>query len=289
MNDNIILMAVIYGAIFLLLISIFIIKAKKTTVTSKNNSYEEFPVELDESLIYHLTFANDESKEPVKNYNNVFSSVILNLVRKGYIELSKIDEEKSLSFNNIKIVEKSFEAGLSNGLLVSNNFTDIDVTKDAEALTLTERYCYDFIMRYVQDREISLSDFCAKVSEDSNNAKEFAENIAGTIKSIGDKQGCFKNAETFELTQVGKSERNKCKKLYAFLNDGNLEKGRATLEIELAEKYLVYATLFGISEKVSKSLIKRCAESEKSVILNNDIYALNILLDAAKPFIEAMK
>ena len=56
------------------------------------------------------------------------------------------------------------------------------------------------------------------------------------------------------LTERGYREQNEWKALENFLNDYSLLKEKSVPDIVLWEKYLVYATVYGISEKVLKQL-----------------------------------
>ena len=76
------------------------------------------------------------------------------------------------------------------------------------------------------------------------------------------------------LTQYGENEYAKWRALYNFLNSETLMNERTVLELPLWEKYLVYATAFGISEKVIKALEIRCPnlEMSNSTMLRNHYY-----------------
>lgn len=76
------------------------------------------------------------------------------------------------------------------------------------------------------------------------------------------------------LTQYGENEREKWTALYNFLNSETLMNERTVIDVKLWEKYLVYATAFGISEKVCKALKIRCPETtiSNSAILSNNYY-----------------
>ena len=65
----------------------------------------------------------------------------------------------------------------------------------------------------------------------------------------------------FLLTQYGEDEYEKWYALYNFLNSETLMKERDVLELVIWEKYLIYATAFGISQKVIKALKIRCPET----------------------------
>ena len=72
------------------------------------------------------------------------------------------------------------------------------------------------------------------------------------------------------LTQLGEDEAAKWRGLYEFLNSETLMNERTVIELPIWEQYLVYATAFGISEKVIKAIQIRCPEAvvNQSPILN---------------------
>lgn len=76
------------------------------------------------------------------------------------------------------------------------------------------------------------------------------------------------------LTQFGETEYEKWRGLYNFLNSDTLIKERTYIELPIWEKYLVYATAFGISEKVSKAISINCPEAvqKQSEMLVNPSY-----------------
>lgn len=62
------------------------------------------------------------------------------------------------------------------------------------------------------------------------------------------------------LTNFGETEYRKWRGLYNFLKSDTLIDERTIIELPLWEKYLVYATAFGISEKVIAAIKIRCPE-----------------------------
>jgi uncharacterized membrane protein YgcG len=78
------------------------------------------------------------------------------------------------------------------------------------------------------------------------------------------------------LTQFGEDEYQKWRGLYDFLNNDTLMSERTVIELPLWEQYLVYATAFGISEKVIAALKIRCPELPDlpaNHMLNNNSYS----------------
>ena len=74
------------------------------------------------------------------------------------------------------------------------------------------------------------------------------------------------------LTKFGEDEYAKWRGLYNFLNSETLLNERTVLEVYTWEKYLIYATAFGISEKVVAALKVRCTLVDTSLILNSNSY-----------------
>ncbi len=74
------------------------------------------------------------------------------------------------------------------------------------------------------------------------------------------------------LTQFGEEEYSKWRGLYNFLNSETLMSERTVIELPIWEKYLVYATAFGISEKIINAIKIRCPDIEMSAMLQNPYY-----------------
>lgn len=79
------------------------------------------------------------------------------------------------------------------------------------------------------------------------------------------------------LSQFGEDEYTKWRGLYNFLKSDTLINERTVIELPLWEKYLVYATAFGLSEKVIKAIGINCpdADTSESAVLSNDYYRSN--------------
>jgi uncharacterized membrane protein len=76
------------------------------------------------------------------------------------------------------------------------------------------------------------------------------------------------------LTQFGEDEYAKWRGLYNFLNSETLMKERTVVELVIWEKYLIYATACGISEKVIKALKVCCPNANESPMLSSNSYYL---------------
>ena len=91
------------------------------------------------------------------------------------------------------------------------------------------------------------------------------------------------------LTQLGENEYVKWRGLYEFLNSETLMNERTIVELPLWEKYLVYATAFGISEKVIKALKIRCPEIQDSPMLNNTYYRSHSFYSSNRSFSRSVR
>lgn len=90
------------------------------------------------------------------------------------------------------------------------------------------------------------------------------------------------------LTQYGEDEYAKWRGLYNFLNSDTLIHERTVVELPLWEKYLVYATAFGLSEKVIKAISIRCPETSASPVLGNSYYRSSHFHHSGRHFRTAM-
>lgn len=82
----------------------------------------------------------------------------------------------------------------------------------------------------------------------------------------------IKSRKYILLTQFGVEEYEKWRGLYDFLNSDTLMSERTFTDLPVWEKYLVYATAFGLSEKISKAISIRCPEAPQSEMLSNPCY-----------------
>ena len=91
------------------------------------------------------------------------------------------------------------------------------------------------------------------------------------------------------LTQFGETEYAKWRGLYNFLNSETLMNEKELIELPLWEQYLVYATAFGISEKVIKALKIRCPEFEASPVLSTSYHGSSSFRYSSRSFNSATR
>lgn len=90
------------------------------------------------------------------------------------------------------------------------------------------------------------------------------------------------------LTQLGEDEYAKWRGLYNFLNSETLIHERTIIELPIWEKYLVYATAFGLSEKVINAISIRCPEASSSAVLGNNYYRSGRIHHSSRSFRSAV-
>lgn len=293
--------------------------------------FRDIPSNLDPVFASILAFC--KTKPSKKNTKDGYSAIMLSLVRKNYIELAKIDEEKDWIFNNVKIIIK-YRPSTSFFIHEKSETYPKEDLKELEPLTPSEKYYFDLINRHSKGFELPMKTFQSRISSDINNTDSFVRNIEKSSVDIGVSQGYFQKADYNEpkhqlnskallygiigilfitlvnfasyqtrldfayggftilgitylfgafifkylskkyilLTQFGEDEYAKWNGLYNFLNSETLMRERTVVELPLWEQYLVYATAFGISDKVIKALQIRCPEVNSSQLLSNPYY-----------------
>ena len=315
--------------------------------TTKIQYFRDIPSNLDPYFAATLVFSKQKHKIDM---GDCYSALLLNLVRKGYIELQKIDETKNWTTNNIllkilyrpnEVTENTLSNTTEPSVITPNISTVTPETepyningKQLEPLSINEETYFNFIVRHAMIDSIPMKDFQRQVSTDYDNTDTFVTAIDNSIVNIGISQGYFQKsdyrglkqktnrlANTYLilsilvmlfgnliifntrldlaygaffilgfaliisaillkkfshkyilLTQFGEDEYEKWRALYHFLNSATLMKERTVIELPLWEEYLVYATAFGISEKVIKALEIRCPDVSNSPMLSNSYY-----------------
>ena len=311
--------------------------------------FREIPSDIDPYFASKLLFSKKKHKIDM---GDIYASIMLNLVRKGYIELEKVDSTKEWKPNNIliKVLYNQYTSeNILNNILINKINIDQNVNmneqqlqidrynvngKKLEELSINEKSYFNLIVKHSNNNSITLKDFQNKINKDYDNTDTFVTSVENSIVNIGVSNSYFQKANYLEvknktnklattyiitaliliiicnliiyntrldlafgsffivgftliissiylkykakkyilLTQLGEDEYMKWLGLYKFLNDGTLMKEKSVIELPLWEKYLVYATAFGISEKVIKAIEVNCPNKTDSAMLNNEYY-----------------
>ena len=308
----------------------------------------DIPSKLDPYFAAALVFAKTKHKIDM---GDIYSALLLSLVKKKYLELTKVEQAKDWTPNNTQIVmlfypEKQVPTLDNTTINTAIKNKDIFDTKlvtskrvnkngiELENLTTNEEAYFNLIAKHNKNGHMTLTEFQAKISRDYNNTNTFVTEMDKSIKEIGVSNKYFSsnnfdhlkrntnslgnayiiiaiivlllgiiiqynNQVGFSLlgiiilsiailisgillkifsknyilfTQFGLKEYTKWYALYNFLNSATLMNEKSIVELPLWEEYLIYATAFGISEKVIKALEIRCPDLSPSPMLSNNFY-----------------
>lgn len=312
--------------------------------TMQVDYFRDIPSNLDPAFAATLAFCKHKK---IKDYTNIYSAILLSLIRKKYIEINKIDENRDWEPKNTNIIIKYqptpeifIKPDITIPIIEDEITTNTDTQENIpnlEPLTKTEEAYFNLIIKYSKGfGYISMKSFQDKVSSDYLNTDNFVRSIENAPITIGVNDKYFQKADYDEprrklknkstwyiicgililtagnfiscqtrldfafggftllgitylfgaficrylskkyilLSQFGEDEYVKWYGLYKFLNSETLMKERSVIELPLWEQYLVYATAFGISEKVITALKIRCPDVDiaSSNMLNNSTY-----------------
>lgn len=311
--------------------------------------FRDIPSDLDPIFASELVFMKDpfnENREKKEEY----AAILLSLVRKKYVNVSKIDTFKDwepkntlitiepihtfcIEPDNIDLLDDSFEPTYT-----TENMNTGDIL---EPLTTSERLYLELLERHSINTKdynmITLSQFQKDINRDYNYTNSFVRDIESKpTLECGVMQGYFQSADydtpkkMFEttaessfvlsllllilanwisyftpigfafgaytilgvallwkylyvtynasnlllFTQYGINEQAKWYGLYNFLNSDTLINEKEVQDLVLWEKYLIYATAFGISEKVINAIKINAVQLniDNSPILNDRFF-----------------
>ena len=331
-KDYVLMVSIVISLIVLFFVFKWDNKArKKCNIKRKNTDiqyYRDIPSDLDPYFAANLVFIKEKEKPDIKN---IYGAMLLNLEKKGYIDLQKIKNDEESDQNNI----------ILKSLYIPNSKTNKN-GKQLECLSPNEKRYLNLIIKYIGDDDyITFNDFQDCFLIDESAVSKFNKKLKDSVVEIGIKQNYF-NDEKYDafktkglllskrflaiaiillflssftlndikiyvfktsfyvvlitlimcsiylnicskkyisLTEFGKEEYAKWRALYNFINEGTLLKEKELLDATLWEQYLVYATAFGISEKVSDSLELFDQDNIKNPILFDILYRQQLYTD----------
>lgn len=286
-----IILIVAYILINILLIIIYTKKAIK--YSKKSKKLEKYMPTIKLEYYRDLPDENTTPGEAVKilnidinsftptNFGKVFSATMLNLSLKGYLELKQEKNEKGKEFINISILKEPNDAIKSDEKCVIEFIIKASKGKNTIKLKELENY----IKNHYSETEKLLNNSYSKVNNqlikenviDKEMQKEY-EKYKGSqigyiiaiifmicftliaffipvIIFIIDAVLCGKIAKKLNvLTQKGVDKQEQWKGLKKYMEDFSMLDRREVPELIIWEKYLVFATAFGIADKVIKQL-----------------------------------
>lgn len=280
---------------------------KKTEPSIKLDYYRDFPREdatpAEAAYLYYF-------KNGGINYqmSKILSSTMLDLCLKKYIEF----EVQPKSFGKDEIIVKMLEGRNAETLkenektiyelldkikkTETNSFTMKDLEKYAKNHYGTFLNKLEKISNQVQKEEENLKNYDKEIKNKGNKwAGIGTAYIVGTVISLGAMLilGVFtwavpvlvtlplfilslcyyKLAGRFDgLTQKGVDEKEQWKGLKKYMEDFSMMDEKSVPELVLWEKYLVFATAFGIADKVLKQLKVKYPEFSNEEYMNTTTY-----------------
>lgn len=224
---------------------------EKVQIVLLSDEKNETHLQTDESIVYSFL------KKIEKRYSRVDNKTI-----KKYIERY---QSESMEF-----VEKL--SSVSKDVLVKKGIVDKDKRNDCISMQVM-KVVYSFILIFAIMMRVSAVD----------GINNWVINILGglvlIITLVGLIYTIYISKKTTAFTQKGLEENLKWNGLKKYMEDYSLLKEREVPEIALWEKFLVYATSFGIAKKVLKQIKAihpeywDAASSMYSTIYMNDMFA----------------
>lgn len=248
--------------------------------TTKINYFREIPSDLDPVFAARLVFLNKKRKP---KDGDGYSALLLSLIRKGYIELQRIDPNKDWKTNNMQLnvlynplAGKTINTSPTPTIAVESkpieektgipNQTTVSVTppveryniygKKLELLTTNEEHYFNLIMRHSFGKPISMSQFEQQVASDYDHTNSFVSSISKSTVDIGISKGYFQKVLFDRL----KNHANSTAKMWIILSILIMTLGNYLLHFTRLD--LAYGSLFilGISMILCAIYLKHCSK-----------------------------
>lgn len=225
------------------------------------------------------TFEADarDDREPLTKTEELYLNLLKRHALASQITMSQLQSKVSSDYDNtdtfVKNIEKStVDIGISEGYFQKADYKEVENKLKAKS----KRHC---IMGLLVLIVVNL------ISYQTHLDLAFGGfTILGATYLFGAFIYKYLSTKYLLLTQFGEDEYVKWKGLYNFLNSETLLSERSVVELPLWEQYLVYATAFGISDKVIKALKIRCPEAAASPVLSNTYYRSNHFYHTSRSF-----
>ena len=211
--------------------------------------------------------APEEQLEPLTTCEEYYYNLLVRHTQKSKITMSYFQERLSSDYLNTDAFARNIEQSVVNIGIKEGYFQKADYTQPKKEIKSASTWLIVIgillvtlvnIIAYQTRMDLAFGAF-------------FIMGISCIIASIYLRTQANKYVL---LTQLGEDEYAKWRGLYNFLNSETLINERTVVELPIWEKYLVYATAFGISEKVIKAISIRCPEvpPAASPVLSNNYY-----------------
>lgn len=260
------------------------------------------------NLEYNREFIDDYNVEVIDYLfhtsitSNAMSASIMNMIYKKNIDVEKMEGKDNYKFSlknrdNLNNTENTLLDFLFNRVGSNNEFT----TKDLKKYASSTKTCNEFMNSYTKWQRSVISDAKQEEFYDKLTGRFALGFITLFIACIITFIASVLNVSSILVTSLPivsfifiiylclikrKSEKGiehyaKWKAFKKFLEDFGTFKTKELPEIILWERYLVYATIFGLADKVEKAMnvkIKEIELSDGTYYHNNYVYVHNLHL-----------
>lgn len=248
---------------------------KKLIPTEKYEYFREKP-DKNSTPADALFLYNNGVNAASTAFGNVFSATLLNLSLKGYFKITVEQNEKGKKETLIYETKKDIE---------DLQYEEERIARFVKnAIDSKEKITIKELQKYIRNHASSVSSLIEKTGIETKNKNKMTENfdeekskekskyIGIAIVYFAVAMFCITflpvvilliinailalmiNGKLSNLTQKGIDEREKWKGLKKYMEDFSLLNEKEIPALEVWEEYLVYATVFGIADKVIKQL-----------------------------------
>ena len=217
------------------------------------------------NIIINILFDNNENLEPLTYNEELYMNLILKYASGDFLSLEKFQDRISHDYDNTDSFVSRFEKSIVD-IGISEKYFQKAEYDEVKKKILSYAGEYSFVgIAIMIFGNLSL----VKTRLDLAFGALFILGITFLIIAYRLKK---QSGQFVLLTQYGEEEYNKWRALYNYLNSETLMNEKTVIELPLWEKYLVYATAFGIADKVIKALEIKHPDTNGSVVLSNNYY-----------------
>lgn len=250
-----------------------IVKYKPTQPTQLiQNSVETSSVDFEET----------KTLEPLSPTEQLYFNLIVRYAHQGETTMLNLQNRVSIDYQNTNTFVKNIEKSVTNIGIYEKYFQQADYTEPRKKLKSksTTFIVFAILVMIIGNLIISRTRFDLAFG---------AFFILGITLFISGLYLRKISKRYVLLTQYGEDEYVKWRGLYEFLNSETLMNERTVIELPIWEQYLVYATAFGISDKVVKALKIRCPEVNISPVLSNPYFRTTSFYHSSRTFRSATR
>ena len=215
-------------------------------------------------VLIQLKPSEEELTPCEKHYHNL---LVRHAKNADHIHMTEFQERVALDYQNTESFSKKLESEIKNIGLKEGYFQNADYLKPKKDL---EGYAA-FLLVMGLILIIFGNIFSSMTRLDLAYGAFFILGISCIISFII----LNKDADKFILlTQKGANEYEKWKGFYNFLGDESQIQSRSNIDLAVMEKFLIYATAFGLADKLNTTLNLRFPEEteQKDSIIHNHYY-----------------